>query len=68
MKIIKKGDKVKVYHDPITKTNPEGIAKIKQIISKNLIVLDGIEKYEIHADVIFQGEEGAYFRTIIIDK
>jgi len=45
---MKKGDIVKIYEDPITKTKVEGNAKLLKLINKNIQgVQNGLEYWKV---------------------
>ena len=58
---MKKGDKARIYKNPITREGPEGIATLQRFIT-GVGHWEG-ETFELW-EVIFEGEEKAYPRRL----
>jgi len=61
---IKVGDKVKIFQDPLTRLDFEGIATVKEILSNDLATWNNYKI--IGCIVIFDKEEAPYYRQIYL--
>jgi len=62
--MIKVGDKVIIYEDPITKTKPEEVAEIVKI-TQSIPITSKLTEY--HCQVIFEIEPKGKYSRIIYD-
>ncbi len=61
---INVGDKVKIFQDPLTRLDFEGIATVKEILSDNLATWN--DHKIIGCMVVFHNEEAPYYRQIYL--
>jgi len=61
---MEKGDVVKIYEDPITKTKVEGNAKLLKLINKNIQGIQGIQNGLEYWKVKFLSDEFVGYRFI----
>ena len=61
---IKVGDKVKIFQDPLTRSDFEGEATVKEILSDDLATWNNYKI--IGCMVVFENEDKPYYRQIYL--
>jgi hypothetical protein len=63
--MMKAGDTVNIYEDPITQTSLEGRAVLVSKVKDDMGIIDGVYRMERWA-VRFEGEQDKYERSILL--